>query len=451
MLLGKERVLIAVSGGVDSMALLDIMARLGPTMKLELAVAHFDHGLRGEESQADAAFVVEQAKLRGLKSYVGRGDVKRLSALQNLSIEESARKARYQFLTRVAKKHDYTIVLTAHNANDNAETLLINMMRGSGVSGLAAIPPLRPLTEGVIVARPLLGIERCEIEGYAEEVELQWREDSSNKSMKFTRNRVRQELLPLLEQYNPGIVGTLNSTAEIMRGLEQYLSHAVDLAIRKVVTINTQEQVQLDLRHLKHYLPAIQSEIVQRTVSKTFDIPPISYGAIERTLSLMWKETGSKAELGGGLNAVRDRETLTVRCDPPPMIPVEKPFQPGATVQTDYGVLITETMERANVRFTRNSNIEFVDMEKISGDLVLRTWREGDRFRPLGLGGEKKVSDFLVDSKVPLDRKREILVVADGDKIVWVCGMRLDDRFKVESNTRNALRLELRGSIRNGN
>lgn len=451
MLLGKERVLIAVSGGIDSMALLDIMVRLAPTMKLELSVAHFDHGLRGEESQADATFVVEQAKLRGLKSYVGRGDVKRLASLQNLSIEESARKARYQFLTRVAKKHEYSVVLTAHNANDNAETLILNLMRGSGVSGLAAIPPLRLLTDGVIVARPLLGTERREIEAYAEEVGLEWREDSTNASMKHTRNRVRHELLPMLEGYNPGIVGTLNSTAEIMRGLEQYLSHAVDLAIRKVVVEKTPENVQLNLGHLKHYLPAIQAEIVQRTVSKTFDIPPISYGAIERTLSLIWKETGSKAELGGSLSAVRDRDTLSIRCEPPPVIPVEKAFQPGATVQTEYGTLTTEVMERANVRFTRNSSIEFVDMEKISGNLTLRTWREGDRFRPLGLGGEKKLSDFLVDVKVPLDRKREVLVVADGDKIVWVCGMRLDDRFKVEPSTRTALRLEMRTGSRNGN
>ena len=286
---------------------------------------------------------------------------------------------------------------------------------------------------------------------YAAEVELEWREDSSNQSMKHTRNRVRHELLPLLEQYNPSIVGTLNSTAEIMRGLEQYLTHAVDLAIRKVVLVHTSEQVQLDLSHMKHYLPAIQSEIVQRTVSKTFDIPPISYGAIERTLGLIWKETGSRAELGGGLSAVRDRNTLTVRCDPPPVIPVEKPFEPGATVQTDYGILATEVMDRANVRFTRNGNVEYVDMQKIPGNLTLRNWREGDRFRPLGLGGEKKVSDFLVDAKVPLDRKREVMVVASGETIIWVCGLRLDDRFKVESNTRTAMRLELRGSMKNGN
>ena len=450
MLLGKERVLIAVSGGIDSMALLDIMTRLAAIMRFELAVAHFDHGLRGEESQQDANFVVEQAKQRGLKTYVGRGDVKKLSALQNLSIEESARKARYQFLLRVAKKHDYSVVLTAHNANDNAETLLLNLMRGSGVSGLAAIPPVRPLAEGVIVARPLLGTERSQIEAYAGEVGLEWREDSSNKSLKHTRNRVRQELLPLLQQYNPGIINTLNSTADIMRGLEQYLSHAVDLAIRKVMITKSPDHVELEINHLKHYLPAIQAEIVQRVVSKNFDLPPISYGSIERTLGLIWKETGSRAELGSGLSAMRDRSILTVRIEPPPFIPVEKGFEPGETVQTDYGMIVSERMDRGNVRFTRNSNIEFVDADKIPANLTLRTWRDGDRFRPLGLNGEKKVSDFLVDIKVPLDRKRDVLVVADGEKIIWICGMRLDDRYKVESATRNVVRMEFRPSKNGG-
>ncbi len=449
MLLGREKVLVAVSGGIDSMALLDVITRLAPALRLELAVAHFDHGLREQESQDDAMFVVEQAKLRGLKSYVGRGDVKKLAALQSLSIEEMARKARYQFLMRVARKHGYDVVLTAHNANDNAETLLMNLMRGSGVSGLAAIPPVRPLVDNVIVARPLLGTERREIEAYAAEVELKWREDSSNTSTKYTRNRVRMELLPLLMQYNPAIVTTLNSTAEIMRGLEQYLGHSVELAVSKVVLGKTPESVDFDINHLKHYLPAIQNEIVQRMISKTFDIPPVSHGALERTLGLMWKETGSKAELGGGLNAVRDRDTLTVRCEPPPVLPMERAFQMGTTVQTELGVLSSDLMERGNVRFTRNSNIEYVDAERLPQTLTLRTWREGDRFRPLGMTGEKKISDFLIDSKVPLDKKRDVLVVADGDTVIWVCGMRLDDRYKVGPETRSVLRLEIRVA-RNG-
>ncbi len=450
MLLGGEKVLIAVSGGIDSLTLLDVMWRIAPTLSLELAVAHFDHGLRGEESQEDAMYVVEQAKMRGLKSFVGRGDVRKLAALQSLSIEEMARKARYQFLGRVTRKHGYDVVLTAHNANDNAETLLMNLMRGSGLSGLAAIPPVRPLHEGVIVGRPLLGTQRKEIEEYAAAIDLKWREDSSNASMKHTRNRVRLELLPLLTQYNPSIVQTLNTTAEIMRGLEQYMSHAVELATRTVVTSRTPEEVTLDINHLKHYLPAIQSEIVQRLISKTFDIPPVSYGALERTLGLMWKETGSKAELGGGLGATRDREALIIRCEPPPMLPMERSFQVGTTVQTELGVLVSEVLERANVRFTRNASIEFVDAGKLPETLTLRTWREGDRFRPLGMTGEKKLSDFLIDSKVSLEKKREVMVVADRENIVWVCGMRLDDRYRVDAETTRVLRLEIRTS-RNGN
>ncbi|MDB5035887.1 MAG: Cell cycle control ATPase [Chlorobi bacterium] len=450
MLLGGEKVLLAVSGGIDSMALLDMMVRLAPTLRLELAVAHFDHGLRAEASQEDSAFVVEQAKLRGLKSYVGRGDVKKLATAQKLSVEEASRKARYQFLARVARKHEYAVIATAHNSNDNAETLLLNMMRGSGVTGLAAIPPVRTVAPGVLLARPLLGTDRSTIEAYAAEVELQWREDATNASLQFTRNRVRHELLPLLAQYNPGIINTLNSTAEIMRGLEQYLSHAVELAIKRVVTDRDTEHVEMTLTHLKHYLPAIQAEIVQRTVSKTFDIPPISYSAVERTLSLVYRETGSRVELGGGLSVVRDRDTLTVRCDPPTPIVVDKKFKPGETIKTERVTLASERLERANVRFTRNTNVEFVDADKISDTLTLRSWRDGDRFRPIGLGGEKKVSDFLVDSKVPLDRKKDIMVVADGENIVWVCGMRMDDRYRVEQQTKNVIRLEIRGLSRNG-
>lgn len=449
MLLGGERVLIAVSGGIDSMTLLDIVARIAPTLRMELAVAHFDHGLRGEESQEDAAFVVDQAKLRGLKTYVGRGDVKRLATQFRLSIEEASRKARYQFLERVSQRHNYTVVLTAHTANDNAETVLLNLIRGTGVSGLAAIPPVRLLAEGILLGRPLLGIERSEVEAYAAEMDVAWREDSSNQSKQFTRNRVRHELLPKLAEFNPSIVSTLNMTAEIMRGMEQHLGSAVEMAMKRVVMGDGEENVDFSINQLKHYLPAIQAELVQRVVSRKFDLPPISYGAVDRTLSLLWKETGTKVELGAGVSALRDRDMLTVRCEPPPAIQVNRNFHAGETVQTEYGTITSERLERANVRFTRNSNIEFVDADKVSENLTLRTWREGDRFRPLGMIGEKKISDFLVDSKVSLDRKRGVMVVADGENIIWVCGMRLDDRYKVEQGTKSAIRLELR-SGKNG-
>jgi tRNA(Ile)-lysidine synthase len=426
------------------MVLLDAMVRIARVHRLQLGVAHFDHGLRGEASREDAAFVVDQAKLRGVKSYVGHGDVKKYAQDHKLSLEEAARKCRYAFLERVARKHGFAVVMTGHTADDNAETLLMNVLRGSGVSGLAAIPPVRVLGKGVILCRPLLGLDRTEIQGYAAEGELEWREDESNASARFTRNRIRRDLIPVLQEFNPAIINTLNTTAEIMRGLEQYLSQTVETAMKRVVIAADAERVELGINHLKHYLPAIQAEVVQRAISKNFLLPPFSYGAVTRALGLMWKETGTKAELGGTISALRDRDTLCIRRELPPPEAVEKKFDAGQTVTAGRMLLKTKRVNKSHVKINKKPTLEFVDTAKLSGaPLVVRTWREGDRFQPLGMEGEKKVSDFLIDQKVPLDKKAGILVVADGDRIVWVCGMRLDDRFKIEEGTEHALRMEI--------
>lgn len=448
ILLGGERVLLAVSGGIDSMVMLDIIARIAPAMKIHLAVAHFDHGLRSEDSKKDAEFVVEEAKGRGLRAYVARGDVARIAAQSKLSLEDAARRVRYQFLARVARKNDYSVVMIAHTADDNAETVIMNLMRGTGVSGLAGIPPTRNLIEGVLLARPLLGVDRKDVEKYAEEVELRWREDETNASTAHTRNRVRHTLLPALAAFNPSIVSTLNSTAAIMRGLEQYLSHSVDLAIEKILAGMSEERLELNILQLKHYLPAIQTEVIQRLVSRAFEAPPIPYGAIERILSLIWKDPGSRIDVGAGITALREREMLLVINEPPTPVPYERRFEVGESVQTDRFLLNTEPMDRRRIRFTRNSNIEYVDADKVSATLTLRSWRDGDRFQPLGMVGEKKVSDFLTDLKVSVEKKKEVLVVAEGDTVIWVCGLRLDDRFKVTSATERAIRFEVRRGMK---
>lgn len=447
MLLGKESVLIAVSGGADSMALLEMVARLAPLLKLQIGIAHLDHELRGEESRKDATFVNEQARERGLKIFIGRAEVQRLAAEQKLSLEDAARKARYQFLERVARRHGYSTILTGHTADDNAETLLMNLLRGSGVTGLAGIPPVRSLGRGLILARPLLWAGRTEIREFVQQAGIQWREDESNQNTRFLRNRVRQELLPALQQFNPSIVNTLNSTAEIMRGVEQHLGHSVRTAIEQVtVTRNNEprsnDSLELNLNHLKHLLPAIQSELVQRVVCQRFELPPIPHLAVERTIGLLWKETGSKAEIIDGISAIRDRETLIIRRDPPPFIPFERSFDLGTTVETGKARLITRRMGNTNIQFGNNRSVEFINADRLPKRLTLRSWREGDRFQPLGMDGEKKVSDFLIDEKTPLDAKRDILVLTDGQEIIWVCGMRLDERYRITPETKNVLRLE---------
>ena len=443
MLLGGEPVLVAVSGGVDSMVLLDMLLRLAPTMNLKLGVAHYEHGLRGEASKQDAQFVVEAARRHGLKVYVGHGDVKQIAEDHKLSLEEAARRARYTFLRKVARKHRFPVVVTAHSANDNAETVLLNLIRGSGVRGLAAIPPMRQMGEGVILGRPFLDFERSEIERYARELEIEWREDESNESTRFMRNRLRSELLPMLQQYNPSIIGTLNTTAEIMRNLEQYLSQSVQTAIERVIVEKSKERLALNLHQIKHYLPAMQTEIVQRGVSQAFDIPPISFNATERALALLYRETGQKTDLGAGLTALRDRDSLVVLRELPLPPELEHPFERGEDLEVGRVRLRSADVPRDRVQFSKNGRVEFFDADKLPAELVVRSWREGDRFRPLGMEGEKKVSDFLVDAKTPRDRKRHVLVLASDDAIVWVCGMRIDERFKVTDETTNVLRIEM--------
>jgi len=445
MTIPGDRVLLGVSGGIDSMVLLDAMARLAPVLEIELGVAHMDHGLRGAEGEEDVFFVVDQGGGRKMRTWVARADVRRIARERKLGIEEAARQARYAFFTRVARKGKFTVVMTAHSADDNAETLLLNLVRGSGVRGLAAIPPSRPLVDRVVLARPLLELDRASIEAYAAEQGVPWREDSTNAEDTFTRNRVRHELLPLLKQFNPGVVGTLNTTSTIMRELAVYIDEAVEGALEHAAEIKPGESVQLQVRHLRHLQPAMRGEVVQQGVARAFDTQPLPYAAVSRALGLLDGTTGARVELLGGISAVRDRDLVIIRPDRTPEPQPERHIQPGESIVFNGQTLETAIVERTELRFSRDPMIEYIDLDKVANPrLTIRSWREGDRFHPFGMEGEKKISDYLVDAKVQRDRKGRISVLADGDTVVWLCGLRLDDRYRVDSSSSHVLQLVLR-------
>lgn len=445
MIIGGENILLAVSGGVDSIVLLDVMARLAPALRLRINVAHFDHGLR-ESSAKDADFVRDLAQGYGIKPFLGNGDIRRMADEEGRSIEETARRERYAFLERIAKRHRFDVVMTGHTATDNAETLLMNLLRGSGVTGLAGIPPTRRLTGTCLIGRPMLDCTREDVEGYAAARGLKWQEDESNASVEFTRNRVRHELMPLLKQFNPNVVSTLNTTAGLMRDFDRYLAGAVDTAARSAMVGESvpNERVVLDVRQLKHFQPAIRGEVIQRVMAETFSIPPLSHTAVERGLELLWKETGARASLGGRFEGLRDRDNLVLVKNPPIVRDVDKSFKPGQNVEVGDIMLVTSIVERESVRFTSNPKTEFIAADNLPERLTIRSWREGDRFHPLGMKGEKKLSDFLIDTKVPLDRKRQVLVVTDGTQILWVCGMRMNEHYRVGKETKRVLKMELR-------
>lgn len=443
MVLGGESILLGVSGGVDSIVLLDVINRVAGPLGITVGVAHFNHKLR-PTSEEDADFVRERARALRLKPYVASGDIKQIVEEGGGSIEEVARRERYAFLERIARRHKFSVVMTGHTADDNAETVMMNLMRGSGVTGLSGIPPSRWLGEDVILARPMLGLTRLEVEEYAEKRGLEWREDESNSSHDFTRNRIRAELMPLLRTFNPGILDVLNTTAGLMRNVDRYLSGVVDSAVENALAaeIKREERSALDVTTLRHLHPAVRSEVVQRVISNTFAIPPVSSKTVDRVLGLMWKETGARASLGGRHEALRDRGSIVFYRKPIVVREVDKEFVPGEEVEAgDF--LLTTSFIKGRPKFSSDTSIEFVNADEISGKLTLRSWREGDVFCPLGMKGkEKKLSDFLIDEKIPLDRKAEVLVVADGEKIVWICGMRVDERYRVVKDTARVMKLE---------
>ena len=445
MICGGESVLLAVSGGVDSVLLLEVMARLAQPLRLKIGVAHFNHNLR-ETSGRDADFVASLAQSHGIKPFIASGDIRKMADDEGRSVEEVARRERYAFMERIARRHRFDMVATGHTANDNAETLLMNLLRGSGVTGLAGIPPIRRLSGNTYLIRPLLETLRKDVEKYAQMIGLKWMEDETNRSLDYTRNRVRHELIPLLEKFNPAVVPTLNTTAGLMRDFDRYLAGSVETAAR-VATIGEpvlDERVELDVSQMKHLQPALRGEVIQRVMTENFQALPLSRTAVERALGLLWKETGARASLGGRFEGLRDREKLVLLKHPPVIREVDKTFKAGENVEVFDLTLVTQFVEGKDVRLTANNRIEYIDADSLPEHLVLRSWKEGDRFHPLGMKGEKKVSDFLIDGKVPLDKKREVMVVTDGTNILWVCGMRIDDRFKVGKETKRALKLELR-------
>ena len=306
----NDKLLVAVSGGIDSMTMLVILKYLSNTLNLELVVAHFNHLLRGLESDKDAQFVAEVSRKLGLKYYIGKGDINKLSKEWKMTIEEAARTARYNFLTKVMNDHDISTLAVAHNSNDNAETLIFNLLRGSGVTGLAGIPPIRIFNENKRIIRPFLSVPREEIESFAKDFEIKWREDETNELLNATRNKIRHELLPELQKYNSSIVKTLNSTTEIMRGVDDFLGRSVDSAIKNLLQEKEPGRISLKISHLKYFPKTIQSEIIQKVICEEFNVQPIDYATTERILLLLSKETGCQVDIVSGISGLRDRDNL---------------------------------------------------------------------------------------------------------------------------------------------
>jgi tRNA(Ile)-lysidine synthase len=451
---------IGVSGGPDSTLLLYAMKALSDREGLDwkLHVAHFHHGLRGQEADADAEFVSRQASELGLPFLIERADVRAEVQREGGSTEDVARTRRYEFLERVALQIGSERVAVAHHADDNAETIIHRICRGTGLRGLAGIGDVRPIRPDshIRLVRPLLGQRRATIEELCRARGLEVRIDSTNRSPDFTRGRIRDLVMPLLaENLNPNVVEALLRLGEQARLLGTYLEDAAARTFESLVISLQPRHIVLNNRALLSKQRIIQAEVVRRAISLVLHgEEDLAFGHIESILRLAEDPaSGKEVHVPGPVVVRKQYDRLEFRPlteeEPPPELGLVFVACPGRTSLPVLGlVLATEICpvdaERIE-QLRRNTNPyeEWLDYARIRPPLLVRGRREGDRFHPLGAPGAKTIADFFGEQKVDPQARARTGILCDQQGPLWVMPLRIDERAKLRPSTRKALRLAL--------
>lgn len=434
-----DTVIVAVSGGADSVALLDILASL-KEFRLTLIVAHLNHCLRGSESDGDEAFVRELAARYGLPCEVDRADVQGISRRNKLSLEEAGRVARHAFLHWLAARHRASVIAMAHHADDQAETVLMRLLRGAGGTGLAGIAPK---TCDRLV-RPLLGVTRGEIESYLRARQMTFRTDSSNADTKFLRNRVRHELLPYLASYNPSVRDRLVAAAEALAADEALLEELVDGAIARHGT----EGNGLSMSGVRTEPLGVRLRLYRRALllakGNLARIGSRNLQAIDR-LVFSARPNGTLT-LPDGVRVARRYDAVTFAPAPEEAL-AELPERvlegPGTYAIPGGGALQVEEAGFTGAWQGVPASVAYFDADAAPFPWLVRTFKAGDRIMPLGLAGHKKVKDLFIDEKVPLAARRRVPLLFSGERLIWVCGLRISAETRLTERTGRVIRAEI--------
>lgn len=431
-----EKTLVAFSGGPDSLFLLHVLYKLKKRLKFDLTAMHLNHNLRGGESLEDEKFCAEFCSEMGIDFYSQSVNVKEFAASESLSIEEAARILRYRALNETAKKIGADKIATAHNMDDNAETVLLNLIKGKGFKAAAGIPVMREK-----IVRPLLSIKKSEILEYLSKENIPYRIDSSNKNDIYQRNFIRNRVMPLIkENLNPKVEEALFRYSEILsahaEAFDEIISKLFDTYIRL-----SEETAEINLQILSDYGNNTTLEVLKRLFIEKFD-KELHYSDKRHLFSLFDNQVGKRLLLSDGLEVIRERDCLIVRTAKENE-DFEISVSIGETVNTPLGKLSVEETDEDISLQEQNRKIEYAEADNIKNKFVLRKWKNGDKFFPLGMKSQKKVSDYLTDEKVPTQSRRDQLVLLNDGKIVWLVGHRLDERYKITKKTKRVIKLWL--------
>jgi tRNA(Ile)-lysidine synthase len=416
-----KKLFIAVSGGIDSIVLVDLLHKL----EYEIAVLHCNFSLRGAESDGDEAFVKSFCKERNIEVLVQKFDTKQFASDYKLSIQVAARKLRYDWFYEQLKNRNFDFILTAHHLNDSLETFLINFSRGTGLDGLTGIP-----AQNDKIIRPLLPFSREEIELYAEENAIQWREDSSNSSDKYLRNKLRHDVIPILKEVQPTLLSSFENTIKNLQQAQSLVNDASRIIYKEVVT-EDDNSIKINLKKLTQ-LANYQAYLYQW-------LKDFGFVAWNDIYDLVSAQSGKKV-LSPEFSLLKDRDFFILT----PKV--------GDEITQEF--LIEKEDGKVNIplKFTfcnvsdisvTDSNSIFVDENKLQFPLTLRKWQEGDFFYPFGMTGKKKLSKYFKDEKFSLIDKSTTWILCSDNQIVWIINKRMDDRFKVNNNTTTILKITI--------
>jgi len=441
-----DAILLAISGGLDSVAMLDLMSQLRENYQLTLGVIHVHHGLRGREADEDLAFVEDLAAHYELPFFYQKVKTRELARSRKLSLEEAARVLRYQAFEQCLDRKQYHKVATAHTADDQAETVLDHVLRGSGSLGLAGMPMKRDR-----LIRPLLEVPRNELEEYVKERGLKYRVDSTNRDLRYRRNRIRLELIPYLQKhFNENLTDTLNRTAVIFSEYEAFLREQAEQAFQTLVLLQRKNQIVLEIKGFLKYFILLRKYILFTTFEKVgLKRAHVNFHKLENILvETKRNKVGTRLPVDQEFEILIDHDGLVVQAShqetPSPahfnLVNSEK----LAFGEFDIQWTILENNE--TITFEPDRAIEFLDFEKTGADVCLRTLRPGDRFIPLNFNGHKKIADFFSDRKIPHRLREMTPILESSNGIAWICGYCIDDRFKITQKTRKVVKFEIRKS-----
>ncbi len=425
-----DRVLLAVSGGIDSMVMTELFSRTG----IEFGIAHCNFCLRGPESDKDESIVRRFATRLKVRFYSTRFQTENYAGQMGISIQMAARELRYRWFEEVRRENNYDSIAVAHNLNDKIETLLINLTRGTGIAGLTGMKP-----ESNHIIRPLLFSTRNAIDEYSKIRRIIFREDSSNEETKYTRNKIRHLVIPVLKEINPSIERTLNDTADRLNGINEIVNEYIREINKKTFKNKANGTMVTDVSHL---MPYIKNRSVIYELFKQFGV---TNNLVDDLSNVLKGGTGAML-ITPTHRLLKDRQTIIIsghRSEENEKVMVNdlRELRKHAAISS-----VRSVNNLSGFKIPKNKDVACLDFNKIKFPLMIRRWEPGDSFHPFGMSKKKKLSDYFVDKKFSRIDKEKALIIESSGKIVWIIGERIDNRFRITNNTIKVLIIKASGT-----